>query len=47
VEQHEDKQPLVKTSAVVGARLASTVAALFTSRFGVAGTVIGAALDVW
>jgi hypothetical protein len=44
VEQHEDKQPLVKTSAVVGARLASTVAALFTSRFGVAGTVIGAAL---
>jgi hypothetical protein len=35
---------LVKTSAVVGARLASTVAALFTSRFGVAGTVIGAAL---
>jgi hypothetical protein len=44
VDQREDKQPLVKTSAVVGAGLASTAAAFFTSRFGVAGTVIGAAL---
>jgi hypothetical protein len=35
---------LVKPSAVMGAGLASAVAALFTSRFGVAGTVIGAAL---
>jgi hypothetical protein len=43
-QQREGKQPLVKPSAVVAAGLASSVAAFFTSRFGVAGTVIGAAL---
>jgi hypothetical protein len=44
VEQREDKQPLIKPSAVVGAGLAATLAAFFTSRFGVAGTVLGTAL---
>jgi hypothetical protein len=44
VEQREDRQPLVKPSTVVAAGLASALAAFFTSRFGVAGTVVGAAL---
>jgi hypothetical protein len=44
VEQREDRQPLVKLSAVVAAGLASALAAFFTSRFGVAGTVLDAAL---
>lgn len=38
------KQPTVSLSAVVAAGLASATAALMTSRFGVAGTIIGAAL---
>jgi hypothetical protein len=42
--QREDKQPLVKPSTVVAAGLAAALAAFFTSRFGVAGTVLGTAL---
>lgn len=44
VEQHKDKQPLVKPSAVVATGLAAAVGAFLTSRFGVAGTVLGTAL---
>jgi hypothetical protein len=44
VDQREDRQPLVKPSAVVAAGVASALAAFFTSRFGVAGTMLGAAL---
>jgi len=44
VDQREDRQPLVKPSTVVAAGLAAALAAFFTSRFGVAGTVLGAAL---
>jgi len=41
IGNREDRQPLVKPSAVVAAGLASALAAFFTSRFGVAGTVVG------
>ena len=37
-------EPLLKTNAVVSSGLASAAAALFTSRFGMAGTLLGAAL---
>ncbi len=40
----QNKQPLVSLSAVAAAGLASATAAAITSRFGVAGTLIGAAL---
>lgn len=39
----EDKRPTVKPTAVVAAGLAAAVAALFTSRFGIAGTILGTA----
>lgn len=39
-----NKQPIVSGSAVMAAGLASAIAAAITSRFGVAGTLIGAAL---
>lgn len=38
------KQPSVSMSAVLGAGLASALAVVITSRFGVAGTLIGAAV---
>lgn len=38
------KQPVVSFSAVVAAGFASATAAVITSRFGVAGTLLGAAL---
>lgn len=40
----QNSQPVVSGSAVASAGLASALAALVTSRFGVAGTLIGAAL---
>lgn len=40
----QNAQPAVSGSSVAAAGLASAVAALITSRFGVAGTLIGAAL---
>ena len=42
--EREDNQPLVKPSTVVATGLASALGAFFTSRFGIAGTVLGTAL---
>jgi hypothetical protein len=38
-----ERQPAVKLTAVVAAGFAAAVAAFFTSRFGIAGTVLGTA----
>ena len=42
--EREEKQPLVKLSTIVATGLAAALAAFFTSRFGIAGTVLGTAL---
>src|SRR5215212_10115173 len=42
--EREEKQPLVKLSTVVATGLAAALEAFFTSRFGIAGTVVGTAL---
>jgi hypothetical protein len=42
--EREEKQPLVKLSTVVATGLAAALAAYFTSRCGIAGTVVGTAL---
>jgi hypothetical protein len=42
-ESREDRQPAVKLTAIMAAGLAAAVAAFFTSRFGIAGTVLGTA----
>jgi hypothetical protein len=42
--EREEKQPLVKPSTVLATGLAAALAAFFTSRFGIAGTVLGTAL---
>jgi hypothetical protein len=39
-----ERQPTVKLTGVVAAGLAAAVAAFFTSRFGITGTVLGTAL---
>lgn len=44
VEQEKPKKSVVKTTSIVAAGMASVVAALFTSRLGVAGTLIGAGM---
>jgi hypothetical protein len=39
-----ERQPAVKLTAVMAAGLAASVAAIFTSRFGITGTILGTAL---
>jgi hypothetical protein len=39
-----ERQPAVKLTGVVAAGLAAALAAFFTSRFGITGTVLGTAL---